>query len=83
MTQVKLKNKISKERVSKEIYESYELYFEILEFINMNFIDILNYLGDEKFSNELSQLVMKSSEVEEDFNSSEDNYKFNEKTIDI
>lgn len=78
-----MKNKISKERVSKEIYESYELYFEILEFINMNFIDILNYLGDEKFSNELSQLVMKSSEVEEDFNSSEDNYKFNEKTIDI
>ena len=80
---IEIKNKIPKEMIIKELAESYNLYFEILEFVNANFVDLLNKIENEEFMNKLLQLAEKSYIITADITSIEHNYKFSEKTHEL
>lgn len=80
---IEIKNKIPKEMVISELSNSYDLYFEALEFVSTNFVDMLNHIDDENFWNQCSELSTISHSIAADIMSVNYNYDFSEKTQEI
>ncbi len=80
---IKIKDNISKEMIIEDMDETYDLYFEVLEFVNVNFIDILNNVQKGNFISQVTQMSTKLETIGLDIQSIEDNYNFGTKTREI
>ncbi len=83
---IKLKDIIPKDILiaDNKVYETYDLYFEVLEFINSNFTNILNHINENDIDvNEINQLSLKLETISINIKSIVDNYNFDMKTHQI
>lgn len=80
---INVKEKISKEMIIEELYDSYDLYFEVLEFVNENFMDVLENINNQNFISEASKMSLKMTTLGVQIQSIEDNYNFSSRTKEI
>lgn len=80
---IAIEEKISKDMISEELAETYDLYFYILKYVRENFYDVLNNIDNEEFINEVSNLASDMTKMSNDCYSYADNHNFNPKATDI
>lgn len=80
---IAIEEKISKDMISEELAETYELYFNILKFVRENFYDILNHINDDEFINEVNNLATDMTKISNACYSYADNHNFNPKATDL
>ena len=78
-----LKEEISKDMIDSEIAESYDIYFNIIEYISENFYDVLNHIKDKEFIDKIDELSSDMLKISNDCNYYMDNHNFNPKTKKI
>jgi len=80
---IKLKDHISKEMLIAEIGETYDIYFEITEYMNLNFKEFLNKFLDENFTAEIQGVASKLYSISVYFDNVENMYESRPETQDI
>ena len=83
---IKLRNDIPKDILitDDKIYETYELYFQALEFVNSNFINVLNNIRNNNINEtEINQISLGLETISVNIKSITDNYNFDVKTKQI
>lgn len=80
---IKLRDQFSKEMLIEEMDESYDMYFEIAEYINLNFKDFLNRFLDETFTAEIQDIASDLYTLSIKLNNIGDIYEYLPETQDI
>lgn len=80
---IALENELSKDMISTELRETYDIYFSMIKYMRENYYDVLNHIKDENFIEETNELADNMTRISNDCFSYADNHKLEAKTQDI
>lgn len=80
---IALENELSKDMISTELRETYDIYFSMIKYMRENYYDVLNHIKDENFIEETNELADNMTRISNDCFSYADNHKLKAKTQDI
>lgn len=80
---IALENEISKDMIAEELAETYDLYFNILKYVNENFYNVLNHINDDDFIDNVNSLATDMTKISNDCYAYADNHNLNPKTVDL
>ena len=63
--------------------ERYDLYFNILKYVNENFYNVLNHINDDDFIDNVNSLATDMTKISNDCYAYADNHNLNPKTVDL
>lgn len=80
---IALEDEISKDMIAEELAETYDLYFNILKYVNENFYNVLNRINDDEFIDNVNSLASDMTKISNDCYAYSDNHNLNPKTVDL
>ena len=80
---IALEDEISKDMIAEELAETYDLYFNILKYVNENFYNVLNHINDDEFIDNVNNLASDMTKISNDCYAYSDNHNLNPKTVDL